>query len=80
MSGILCHFCQLPPVNAIDYKVRIDLNSQNEIFESCFIEINMSNDKNIILGSIYRHHHRSINEFNNYIEDIIKKISRDDPE
>ena len=38
--------------NAIDYKVRTDLNSQNEIFESCFIEINMSNDKNIIIGSI----------------------------
>ena len=28
--------------NAIDYKVRTDLNSQNEFFESCFIEINMS--------------------------------------
>ena len=58
--------------NAVDYKVRTDLNSQNEIFESCFIEINMPNDKNIIIGSIYRHHHHSINEFNNYLEDIIK--------
>ena len=61
--------------NAFDYKVRTDLNSQNEIFESCFIEINMSNDKNIIYGSIYRHHHHIINELNNYLEDIIKKIS-----
>ena len=61
--------------NAVDYKVRTDLNSQNEIFESCFIEINLSNDKNIIIGSIYRHHHHSINEFNNYLEDIIKRIS-----
>ena len=39
--------------NAVDYKVRTDLDSQNEIFESCFIEINLSNDKNIIIGSIY---------------------------
>ena len=62
--------------NAVDYKVRTDLNSQNDIFESCFIEINMSNDKNIIIGSIHRHHHHhSINEFNSYLEDIIKKIS-----
>ena len=38
--------------NNIDYKLRTDLNSQNEIFESCFIEINRSNDKNIIIGSI----------------------------
>ena len=35
----------------------------------------MSNDKNIIIGSTYRHHHHSINEFNSYLEDIIKKIS-----
>ena len=61
--------------NVVEYKVRTDLNSQNEIFESWFIEINKSNDKNIIIGSIYRHHHHSINEFNNYLEDIIKKIS-----
>ena len=33
--------------NDIDYKVRTDLNSQNEIFESCFIEINRSNNKKI---------------------------------
>ena len=59
----------------LDYKLRTDLNSQNEIFESCFIEINRSNDKNIIIGSIYRHHHHSIHEFNNHLEDGIKKIS-----
>ena len=29
----------------------------------------------MIIGSIYRHHHHSINEFNNYLEDVIKKIS-----
>ena len=29
----------------------------------------------MIIGSIYRHHHHSINEFNNYLEDVIRKIS-----
>ena len=29
----------------------------------------------MIIGSIYRHHHHSINKFNNYLEDVIKKIS-----
>ena len=61
--------------NNIDYKLRTDLNPQNEIFESCFIEINRSNDKNIIIGSIYRYHHHSIHEFNNHLEDVIKKFS-----
>ena len=60
--------------NDIDSKVRTDINSQNENFESCFIEINRSNDKNIIIGSIYRHYHHSIHEFNNHLEDVVKKI------
>ena len=29
----------------------------------------------MIIGSIYRHYHHSINEFDNYLEDVIKKIS-----
>ncbi len=60
--------------NDIEYSLRNDLNSQNQIFESCFIEINRSNHKNIIIGTLYRHHHHSINTFNNQLDDIIKKI------
>ena len=55
-------------LNDIDYKLRDDLRCQNEVYESCFIEINRSEDKNIILGVVYRHHHKSINEFNNQLE------------
>ena len=63
--------------NNFEYKLRSDLCTQNEIFESCFIEINRShnNSKNIIVGTLYRHHHHSINEFNNQLEDIINKIN-----
>ena len=62
-------------LNDIDYKLRDDLRCQNEVYESCFIEINRSEDKNIILGVVYRHHHKSINEFNNQLETVLSKVT-----
>ena len=35
--------------NDFDYIVRTEINSQNEIFEFCFVEINRLNDRNIII-------------------------------
>ena len=62
-------------LNNIDYKLRHDLMCQNEVYESCFIEINRSDDKNIILGVLYRHHNHSINEFNSQLETVLSKIT-----
>ena len=56
---------------------RKELNAQNNLFESNWIEIKNKNSKNIVCGCIYRHprHLNSdINEFNKYIDSTLKKL------
>ena len=51
--------------NDIIYKVRNDLKIyQSEKLESVFIEIIKSNNRNIIVGCVYRHPSMEVNEFN----------------
>ena len=42
--------------NNVNYKVRNDLCNANSNYESCFIEIERKNAKNILVGVIYRSH------------------------
>ena len=51
--------------NDIIYKVRNDLKIyQSEKLESVFIEIIKSNNRNIMVGCVYRHPSMEVNEFN----------------
>ena len=59
---------------------RNDLKSQNDYFESVWIEVKNKHKKNIICGCIYRHPNYEISEFINYMESILKKFSDENKE
>ena len=51
-----------------DSTERLDLNVIDDQFESAWIEIKIKKSKNIICGSIYRHPHDNIQNFNNFLD------------
>jgi hypothetical protein len=55
----------------LNYKLRKDLCIANTNYESCFIEIEMGKQKNVIIGTIYRAH-TSIENFITDIDSILK--------
>ena len=63
----------------LQYTERVDLDSiayKDKELESKFIEIIQTDDKNIIVGCIYRHPSMSVNEFNNdYLTPLLDKAS-----
>jgi len=61
--------------DTIDYNILTNLNaSLDNVCESMFIEIKNKNKKNLIVGSIYRHH-TTIEKFrSDYMDETMKKI------
>ena len=59
---------------------RNDLKSQNDYFESVWIEVKNKHKKNIICSCIYRHPNYEISEFINYMESTLKKLSDENKE
>ena len=62
---------------------RLDLNVIDDQFESVWIEIKNKKSKNIICGSIYKHSHDNIQNFNNfldYMETTLNRISDENKE
>ena len=69
--------------DSYDVVERLDLKIIDEEFESVWIEIKNKKSKNIICGSIYRHPHDNIQNFNNfldYMENTLNKISNENKE
>ena len=60
----------------IKYKIRTDLCQANQNYESCFIEIECKNAKNIVVGVVYRAHTR-IDDFISDIDPIFKTLSHE---
>ena len=60
--------------NKVKYKTRKDLCIANANYESCFIEIERKNAKNILVGVVYRAH-TSIDDFTIDIDKIFDKIN-----
>ena len=58
-----------------DVKVRNDIHLPNDLCESLFIEIVLTNSKNIIVGVIYRDPNKSIHDFNNYMNTCLEELS-----
>ena len=62
--------------NNVKYKLRHDLCEANPHFESCFIEIEKSNVKNVLIGVIYRAH-TAIDNFVHDVDPILQTISKE---
>ena len=60
----------------IKYKLRTDLCVANANFESCFIEIENSKSRNIMVGVLYRAH-TSIDDFNVDLSQVLQKLSEE---
>ena len=60
----------------VKYKLRTDLSVANSNYESCFIEIENSKHKNIIVGVIYRAH-TPIDNFIGDFNPILEKINHE---
>ena len=66
--------------NHLSYKSRNDLNiyKKSEL-ESTFIEVINSQKSNIIIGSIYRHPSRDLDDFNkNILNKLLEKVLKED--
>ena len=59
---------------------RNDLQIQIDCLESTWIEIKNKNNKNILVGSLYRHPKYDLSEFINYLESTLKKIVTENKE
>ena len=60
-----------------NYKMRHDLTTFNQWIESIFIELNMDNTKNIIVGTIYRPPKQDIKHFLENLELLTSKIAKE---
>jgi len=60
----------------VKYKLRNDLNRANANFESCFIEIEIPNKKNALVGVIYRAH-TAIEYFVQDVDSIFQIINKE---
>ena len=66
--------------NSFDVIERTDLNVSHDHYETVWIEIKNKKSKNIICGSIYRHPHDNLVNFNNfleYMETILNKLANE---
>ena len=64
--------------NNYTVKPRGDLShSVSTIFESIFMELESSNSKNIVIGSIYRHHTPIVSFLSHFSEKVLQKLSKD---
>jgi len=61
----------------IKYLLRNELSVLNDIIECLFIEILVSDDKNSVVGIVYRPPNSSIEEFNEQLMAIVSKIRRE---
>ena len=62
---------------------RADFKTQNNLFESVWIEIKNANSKNIICGCIYRHPKvlkQDFSDFLNYLDATLKTLSAENKE
>ena len=62
----------------LDFRIRTDIYAyEDEVIESLFIEIIRSNERNVIVGIIYRPPNQNVNDFVIRMNDVSGKISRD---
>ena len=59
---------------------RTDLKKQNDLFEAVWVEIKNKNNKNIVCGCVYRHPRANCDEFFNYFDSTLKKLSDEEKE
>ena len=57
--------------HSYEYKIHSEINIMNESVESLFIEINVPNTKNIIIGVVYRPPSSNSNDFLVYLTDLL---------
>ena len=69
--------------NNLDTFERTELSKTHDEFESTWIEIKNAKSKNIVCGTIYRHHNNNNDKFNNflnYLETSLNSIVNDNKE
>ena len=65
--------------NDVKYKIRQDLCEANSNFESCFIEIENINERNSLIGVVYRAH-TAIDHFITDVEPLLQTINAEKKE
>ena len=64
--------------NHLSYKTRNDLNIYKKFeLQSTFVEIINPKKSNIIVGTIYRHPKMDVTDFNNILNNLLKKINQE---
>ena len=61
----------------LDHFARNDLSILEDEFETIWIEIKNTKGQNVLCCCTYRHPNTDINKFNNYIDNIMQKISKE---
>ena len=63
--------------NNLDYIVREDLNALENEFETIWVEIKNKKSQNVLCCCAYRHPNTEVEKFNNYIDKVMQKISKE---
>ena len=64
--------------NRLSYKPRFDLNIlKNDQVESTFSEVINSKKANIVVSCIYKHPNMDVIEFNNHLNQMLEKVSKE---
>ena len=61
----------------LDYLIRDDLSIREDEFETLWIDIKNSKSQNILFGCAYRHPNTDVKKFNDYVNQTIQKISKE---
>ena len=61
----------------LDYLIRDDLSMREDEFETLWIDIKNSKSQNILCGCAYRHPNTDVKKFNDYVNQTMQKISKE---
>ena len=61
----------------LDYIVREDLNALENEYETIWVEIKNKKSQNVLCCCAYRHPNTEVEKFNNYIDKVMQKISKE---
>ena len=76
-SKSFCGGCAIYVNSQLDHEVRNDLSVLEEEYETFWVEINNTKDKNILCCCLYRHPSSDINKFIDHMTSILQKVQKE---
>ena len=76
-SKSFCGGCAIYVNSQLDHQVRNDLSVLEAEYETIWVEINNTEDKNVLCCCLYRHPSSDINKFIDHMTSILQKVQKE---